>query len=214
MGGNGSQFHGLAAKIDSEESLLSEIAHVLPQRDWILSVLAARTGGRWDVAEDLWADIVSWLVEQPERLAEVSQLRPWLYRLACNKAADWIRRRQRDAQLHAPSGGELLASDLLPSTDLPPLQILLGIEQHAELAKIMGQLVADDQEVLYLKYAHGWNYTQIGEHLGLTNHQVTNRLRMARQRLKLALLNSSLGEDYLPNNVAANATDTQGTDHE
>ena len=148
------------------------------------------------MAEELWADIVSWLVEQPERLADVSQLRPWLYRLACNKAADWIRNQQRNAQRFSSAGSELLAGDLVTSADLPPLEVLLSAEKGADLRQTLVQLAEEDQEVLYLKYLHEWNYAQIGEHLGLTSHQVTNRLRVARQRLKLALLQSPLAEEY------------------
>jgi RNA polymerase sigma factor (sigma-70 family) len=165
-------------------------------RGWMTSVLAARTRGRWDVAEELWAELAANLVEKPESLNGVQHVRSWLYRLAFNRAADWVRSQQRNGQRFSSAGSERLAGDLVTSADLPPLEVLLGAERGADLQDTFARLEDEDQEILYLKYLHGWNYTQIGEHLSLTAHQVTHRLRLARQRLKLALLQSPLAEEY------------------
>ncbi|MBL8888745.1 MAG: sigma-70 family RNA polymerase sigma factor [Planctomycetaceae bacterium] len=170
--------------------------HVWEHRGWMTTVLAARTGGRWDVAEDLWAEIVASILERPSLLVGVLQIRAWLYRLAIHKAADWIRNQQRDGVRFSAIGSELLANDLVTSAELPPFELLLSDERRSDLQQTLARLSAEDQEVLYLKYLHHWSYIQIGEQLNLTPYQVTSRLRMARQRLKLALLQSPLAEDY------------------
>ena len=195
MNGKGTNHRTADPALGLSEGSPPTIDSVLTHRDRVISILAARTGGRWDVAEDLWANIVMILVEQPKKLADVSRLQPWLYRLACNKAADWIRQQQRTAEHHLASGGELLANDLLPSSEHPPLAVLMQLERHNELMRTIGLLPPEDQEVLYLKYAHGWSYDQICEQMGLTHYQVTNRLRVARQRLKLELLKSPLAAE-------------------
>ncbi|MBL8853641.1 MAG: sigma-70 family RNA polymerase sigma factor [Planctomycetaceae bacterium] len=196
MGGNLSHQDWPPSQDDSKETSQSRAQHVWEHRDWMTTVLAARTGGRWDVAEELWSDLVATLLEKFEALDAVKQIRPWLHGLAVHKAADWVRGQQRHAQRFSPAGSELLAYDLVTSADLPPLESLLRDEKGADLRQTLAQLPVEDQEVLYLKYLHQWNYSQIGEHLSLTSHQVTNRLRVARQRLKLALLQSPLAEDY------------------
>ncbi len=173
-----------------------ELRHVLEQRQWLMTILLTRTGGRWEVAEDLWSGMVAEVVERPSILSQVQRLQPWLYRLACNKTADWVRGQKRAAKTFPECANGLATSDHVISGELPPLELLLEGERQSDLRQMMGQLQAEDQEVLYLKYAHGWNYSQIGQHLGLTQHQVTNRLRAARQRLKLALLRSPLADDY------------------
>jgi RNA polymerase sigma factor (sigma-70 family) len=196
MGENRSHRNVTRSCDDSHNSSQSAAQFVWEHRDWMTTVLAARTGGRWDVAEELWADLVASVVEQPESLKGVQQIRPWLHRLAVHKSADWVRGQQRNSQRFSSAGAELLAGDLVTSADLPPLELLLSDEKGADLRQTLAQLPPEDQEVLYLKYLHQWNYTQIGEHLSLTAHQVTHRLRVARQRLKLALLQSPLAEEY------------------
>lgn len=172
------------------------LEHVLQQRPWMLTVLRTRTGGCWDVAEDLWSMLVSDLIERPDSLGQVQQLGPWLYRLGCRRAADWHRQQRRSA------GGQALESLVdefaePPTTrELPPLEALLAGERQADLQQIMGQLPPEDQEVLYLKYQHHWDYRRIAEYLGVSLSQVTHRLRLARGRLKLALLRSPLADDY------------------
>lgn len=195
MGDNSHQ-NQLLSRDDTKETSLSAVQCVWGHRDWMTSVLAARTGGRWDVAEELWADLIAQMVEKPGALMGVLDLRPWLYRLACHKAADWVRGQQRDTDRICAAGTDLLSDDSVPSNDLPPLELLLNHERVRDLQQTLARLPADDQEVLYLKYLQQWNYAQICEHLSLTSHQVTNRLRTARQRLKLALLQSPLADQY------------------
>jgi len=169
---------------------------VLQQRPWLLTVLRARTGGCWDVAEDLWSTLVADLIERPDSLGQVQQLGPWLYRLACRRAVDWHRQQQRIASGPAIESLVDEFADSPTARELPPLEALLAGERRTDVQQTMGQLAPEDQEVLYLKYQHGWDYRRIAEHLELTTNQVTHRLRLARGHLKLALLRSPLADDY------------------
>lgn len=185
-----------------------QLAQVLQQRPWVLTVLLTRTGGRWDVTEDLWSSLIAELVERPELLNQVERLGPWLYRVVCRRAADWYRQESGRAGVslvELPSDGAATPQSV---RELPPLEALLAGERQADLRETLGRLPPDDQEVLYLKYQHGWDYSRIAEHLGLTHLQVTHRLRRARDHLKAALLRSPLAEDY------ANAFHWVATGHE
>jgi RNA polymerase sigma factor (sigma-70 family) len=162
----------------------------------MLTVLLTRTSGRWDVAEDLWSSLIAELVERPESLNQVERLGPWLYRVGCRRAADWYRQQSSGGGVPNAELASVVPDASRLARELPPLESLLTGERQADVRQTLGQLSPADQEVLYLKYQHGWDYRRIAEYLGLTNLQVTHRLRRARNHLKAALLRSPLADDY------------------
>jgi RNA polymerase sigma-70 factor, ECF subfamily len=60
---------------------------------------AARLTGDPAAAEDVSQDACLALVAGLPRLADPAMARPWMLRIVTHKAADWIRRRQRDRHL-------------------------------------------------------------------------------------------------------------------
>lgn len=153
-----------------------------------MSVVTARLGGDVHAADDVLSSVFADIVARPESVANVREPGPWLYRVAVNRAADWVRRRRRER-----GEGEATMSAAMtqvPARELEPIDLLLQRESQHQLVAALASLAAEDAEILTLKYEHGWSYDRIQKYLDLSPGQVANRLRTARLRLKQQLQQS------------------------
>jgi RNA polymerase sigma-70 factor (ECF subfamily) len=116
---------------------------------------------------------------------EPGKVAPWLYRVALRQVlfyrrkcgrrrrlqAEYVARRQEDADDHAPDA----------------LAWLLADERRQMVRQSLQSLADQDAEILLLKYTEDWSYRHLAEHLGLSTSAVEARLFRARQRLREAL---------------------------
>ncbi len=174
----------------------SRTVELLVHRPWLRTVFLARTRGNFAVAEDLLSDLIAELVRCPDKLKGVEQLAPWLYRAAVNRSTDWMRNEKRSRAFF-----ERIASDptLTCETDrlaLAPIDLLLMIERRQSIRDALATLTAEDVEILTLKYCHAWSYSQLEKHLGIELNMIANKLRTARSRLKVALLQTEHADEF------------------
>jgi RNA polymerase sigma factor (sigma-70 family) len=163
------------------------VENVLVHREWLLTVLVTRLRNCRDVAEDLFGNLVAELVADKHDLSQVLALEPWLYRLTVNKANDWLRSERRSKL--ARERLAFVQEQTFSALDQPlPLDVILKDERSHLLNQALDSLDVEDAEILNLKYLHDWSYAQLEKHLGLSQHQITHRLRLARQRLKQILV--------------------------
>jgi RNA polymerase sigma-70 factor (ECF subfamily) len=71
-----------------------------------------------------------------------------------------------------------------PAIDAPPEAELGQSEDNAELQKLLGQLSANKQEVIRLKFQEGMSYRQISDVTGLTVSNVGYLLHTALAELR------------------------------
>lgn len=148
------------------------------------TVLRCRVGDAHAV-DDLMQEIALAVCKQAVRPTSVQQVAPWLYRLAVRQAVTFHRRsgRQRALLSGLASHQEVHGR---PEPD-DPLTWLVSEEQRTAVAHATAQLSSRDREILMLKYAHGWTYNQLAEHLGVNFNTVEYRLLRAKKRLRQLL---------------------------
>ena len=131
--------------------------------------LLARTH-RTDRAEDLVQAVMLRLVRSRARLAQVANLRAYLFRIARN---EWIRHGTR----------------MEPTTE--PLPDLAAPEGEAEddpaLRRALDRLAPERREVVGLKIHHGLTFAQIGEVLDVPPDTAASRYRRALADLRRLL---------------------------
>jgi RNA polymerase sigma-70 factor (ECF subfamily) len=149
---------------------------------WLRAVVRARIGGPQGVDEVL-QEIAVATIENRAPLADPSKLGPWLYQVAVRQTLMYRRRQGRQRKLadryierHRPDQQDGHCPD--------PLDWLLARERDAQVRAGLARLPRRDMEILLLKYAHGWTYQRLAEHLGITHSAVEARLFRARRRLR------------------------------
>ncbi len=112
-----------------------------------------------------------------------SRLQTWVFRIAANKARDYIQRRQAAKRgggratlsLHEPNPETGLAPD--PPSPLPsPDAVLLQTERHTQVARALEELGLPCREIVELRYFADLGYDEIGAELDLNSKTVSSRL--------------------------------------
>jgi RNA polymerase sigma-70 factor (ECF subfamily) len=150
-------------------------------QDELLGTLFYLVGNREDARDALQETFVKcWRTR--ESLAEVENLKAWIFRVALNTGRDmrgsaWRRRRQPLAE-----GGSMLSA-----TCTHPLE---GAEKAEELARVREAIMdlrPEEQEVFLLRQNGELTYEAIAEAIGIPLGTVKTRMRLAIGKLKVAL---------------------------
>lgn len=117
-----------------------------------------------------------------EKLAEIENLKAWIFRIALNAGRDiretaWRRKKQA-----LPEDETMLACQREG-----PEMIVEQDERLARLRSAMHQLRPEEQEVFLLRQNGEMTYEEIGEALGLPSGTVKTRMRMALIKLREVL---------------------------
>lgn len=146
---------------------------------WVRSVIFGVVG-RWDLVDDIAQQVWAQVWERLRSLNDPQRLKPWLYSVARNAAIDasQARRRRMAASL------EPVAGSLGDERTAPPSQTLANRELRGLLLRAVEALPAHYREPFVLRHLEDWNYSQIGELLGLPVETVETRLVRARRLLR------------------------------
>jgi RNA polymerase sigma-70 factor (ECF subfamily) len=145
----------------------------------------ARVGDA-DAADDVLQEVAVAAAKNGPLLREASKVAPWLYRVAVRQSLVYRRKAGRRRRRHEELRRREEASPSRAEVR-DPLQWLLSRERGEIVRGAMGQLDDRDAQMLLLKYAEDWSYTQIAAHLGVSESAVESRLHRARQKLRKAL---------------------------
>jgi RNA polymerase sigma-70 factor, ECF subfamily len=156
-----------AVRAGSEEALRRLI-----ERHWreIVATCESVLRSRAD-AEDAAQEAVLALVDNLDAYDDRRPLRPWLHRIALNKARDLRRSRDR--------GGEQAELTEGPATHQP---IFADLEPN--LARALALLDPDDAEILVLRHVLRFRSHEISEIVGLPAPTVRTRLARAMKRMR------------------------------
>ena len=106
----------------------------------------------------------------------------WIYTIARNTRIDWLRKQNRQ------NPDLLNAEDLYDERDNPtPLSSLSQIRTKKLIAEQLNQLPTEQAEVLQLMYFQGQSGRQVANTLELPLGTVKSRIRLAMNKMKLAL---------------------------
>ena len=125
-----------------------------------------------DATQAAWA--VAW--RRLGSLRDASTIRAWLVAIAANQARDLVRQRRRrpimDISAVAPQAAAGDPADGIPAVDV---------------ARAVARLDLDDRALLALRFAAGFDSTEIAAHMGMSASGVRSRLSRCLARLRTEL---------------------------
>ncbi len=133
----------------------------------------------FSLAEDLAADTFLHLLVRKPSFRQEAAFKTWLFRIAKNKAIDFLRKQKKYPEISLEN-----ASDL-PNSDLPETQ-LLQEERNRKLYSALQTLPQHYRTVLQLLYFEEMTYKQAGAVLKMSEKQIRNLSYNARNSLKEA----------------------------
>lgn len=136
-----------------------------------------------DLVQEVFLRVVrhldQWRAEQP--------FDHWLRRITVNLGRDYCRRQsvRRRWQVDLPADDDTPAPEAVEPGADPAAR-----SAAREIKDFLAQLPADDRTLLTLHYLEGWDFAQIGQHLGWSRPVTKLRAFRARRRL-LSLFQSA-----------------------
>ena len=152
---------------------------------WLRAVIWVRLG-EMQAVDDVMQEVALAVVESRSPLIDPSKLGAWLYHLAVRQTLLYRRRQGRRRRLvdrYAARCSPREEDGRCPD----PLGWLITVERDVLIRGCLARLPARDREILLLKYAEGWSYQRLAEHLRVSRSAVEARLHRARQRLRQEL---------------------------
>lgn len=185
----------LHAPTGSEESLVEqarsgdEAAFVeLVELYWgSIQVYLLRLVGEAEAAADLTQETFYRAYKALLRLPDerTLQFKPWLYKIATNRAITYSQARKRRSWLSLDFfKGQPEDSTVTPDWQLDsspgPVDFSLAAEASREVVSTLNRLPKDQAAVLLLRFYHDLSIEEIGQVLSLNSNAVRARLRRAR----------------------------------
>jgi RNA polymerase sigma-70 factor, ECF subfamily len=154
----------------------------------VYAIGCARLGDA-DMAEDLAQEVFLRAFLHIGKLEHGAHFAAWAARIARNLATDWGRQRAGERQRLVPK--VLGESD--PMTETPdrrskdPREEIDAARLRQALRIALGELPAEDREIVLLHYAHGMSHREIAERLGMARTSVSYRLTRSLGRFRESL---------------------------
>lgn len=131
-------------------------------------------------AEDTAQEAMVAAVQSLERFDLERPFRPWLNRIAANKAHDWVRRQLR--------GPEVIAGDEVALTAAEPLAAEIARDFPASaVAQALARLDLAQREAIVLRHLLDYEPKEIAEIVGVPAGTVRSRLHRGLARLRAEL---------------------------
>ena len=136
--------------------------------------LTGEEDAAWDVLQEAWLTIVAGI----RRLDDADAFPKWAYRIVNNKCADWVRKRQKQRNL-----ADRLSHETCPET----LDARTTDSHTVCLSVALQRLPGEVRALLSLRYADGYEISEIADILGIPDGTVKSRLYNAREQLRMVL---------------------------
>ncbi len=163
-------------------SIASPQAVFLEHESWLRTVVRSRLNEP-EAVEDVMQNIALAIVRHRSVLDEINRIGAWLYQIAVRQVLMYRRSSGRRRKMQ-----DRLAHETQDRSDLEcPLQSLLAAEAQAGVHQALEELSEIDRQVLMLKYAEGWSYRELADHLGVREDTIEYRLVKARKALRRLL---------------------------
>jgi RNA polymerase sigma-70 factor, ECF subfamily len=168
-----------------DEQALVELIEVASP--WLLGLVQSMLRDQ-DEAEEVVLEVFATAWDRVGALGDEHEaLLPWLLRIARNRAIDRLRRRRRwRLKLdRAKTYGELAADRVAPREVNEAAQP--GWHVHEAVHAALERLPDDQRDVVRLAYFEGLTHSEIARRLDLPMGTVKTRLRLAFEKLRVAL---------------------------
>ena len=136
-------------------------------------LICKRYSANREEAEDLTQEVFLILGRKLDSYRGESRLSTWIYRVAINRCLDHIRLRKSQRRLEALYLDELVVRNL-GSGD--PVQAKIDLE------KILSFASESTRQILFLSFAEGLTYQEVGDVIGLEAATVAKTIQRFRQK--------------------------------
>jgi len=126
--------------------------------------LTADVQAAWDITQQSWLEIIKGL----RKLNDPARFKAWAYRIVTNKAADWMKNKNRQRHLSI----EAASPDCRQKNN------------DSEVKELMLKLKNDSRTILSLYYFEQLTVNEISDVLNIPKGTVKSRLFKAREELK------------------------------
>ena len=176
--------------LNGETSAWNELfdAHYAPTGRFIYQLSADFTV---ENAEEICQEVFLAVIKNLDSFAGDCQLQTWIFRIATNKARDFLAKRQANKRGGGQTPVSLQAENpetgqsLDPPTDRPgPDESLMSEETAALVQASLHQLEAPCREIVELRYFGDLSYEELGKTLQLNTKTVSSRLSKCLDRLE------------------------------
>jgi RNA polymerase sigma-70 factor (ECF subfamily) len=125
-------------------------------------------------AEDIAQEAMLAALRAFDRFDRRRPFRPWLHRIVVNRSLDWVRARERRAEVSTELGDAAAAEGDVPA-------------MSRDLAAALAALDPDDRALVVLRHLLGYRSTELARMLGVPAATVRTRLARTLTRLRVML---------------------------
>ena len=110
---------------------------------------------------------------------EVTNIKGWLARIACNATIDMLRREQRYQRYICSLNEE--ADEYLPDEHEPARSVYSG---ESELIRQVFEHLHQEERVLLAHMFYQWSQVEIADHLGINYHTCCRKVHVAKRHFR------------------------------
>lgn len=137
-----------------------------------------------EVSEDIFQDVVLYLLENKEKYDSNYSFKTYMYMIAKSKAIDFIRHEKYVQNIEET---EVASEELLE-------EIIFSKERKNKIRNIIGKIPLDYQIVIYLTQIDGISYKETAKIMDKTEKQIKTLVYNARKKLKKLFIEERLIE--------------------
>ena len=150
---------------DGNPAALEKLVSLWQKRLWnYVFGLTADVHASWDITQQCWLEIIKGL----RRLREPRSFKAWAYKIATNRAIDWLKDRNRKRDVE-PGSTEVDCSQK---------------NDDSQVRELVHRLKHDSRVILNLHYFEQLSVVEISIALSIPQGTVKSRLFTAREELK------------------------------
>jgi RNA polymerase sigma-70 factor (ECF subfamily) len=145
-------------------------------------------------AEDAFQKTFLTIMEECDKFDASKKFRPWLYKIATNKAIDCLREKKRFSvvSIDVPQGADensCTIAEIIQGKELQPFEEPMAREIAGKVREAVAALPDQMRQVVYMVYFQGLSYREAAEVIGVHNSTMAGRMKHAITKLNFSLRN-------------------------
>jgi RNA polymerase sigma factor (sigma-70 family) len=163
-------------------------------RDTLFSVIKKMVNND-DDAEDLTIESFAKAFKMLNNYVPKYAFSTWLFKIATNHGIDFLRKQNKIKTLSISTSAEnadLSSYDYLRAEMMDPEEKMIGEQSETIILEFIKKLHPDYQQILNLKYFHGFSYIEISEELKIPLGTVKARLFRSKELLLSTFKNGEI----------------------
>lgn len=136
-----------------------------------------------EVAEDIFQDVVLYMLENKEKYDSKYSLKTYMYMIAKSRAINYINQNERIVEMPEDFADENLLEEIICSN-----------ERKEKIKNVINKLQLDYQIVIYLTQIEGLSYKETSEIMGKTESQIKTLAHNSKKKLRKLLVQENIVE--------------------